>query len=109
MLFDEGPRYFKRRSSSAWAKEHGIELRFIQTGKPNQNAFIERFNKSFRDEVLDAHLFNTLSEAQEAAEIWLEDYNKYRPMSPLGGCHQQSLNPGFASREPLLSICSLDG
>jgi putative transposase len=67
-----------------WAKEHDIELRFIQPGKPNQNAFIERFNKSFRDEVLDAHLFNTLSEAQEAAEIWLEDYNEYRPHESLG-------------------------
>jgi putative transposase len=67
-----------------WTKEHGIELRFIQPGKPNQNTFIERFNKSFRDEVLDAHLFNTLSEAQEAAEIWLEDYNEYRPHESLG-------------------------
>jgi len=67
-----------------WAKEHGIELRFIQPGKPNQNAFIERFNKSFRDEVLDAHLFNTLSEAQEAAESWLEDYKEHRPHESLG-------------------------
>jgi len=55
-----------------------------QPGKPNQNAFIERFNKSFKDEVLNAHLFNTLSEAQEAAEIWLEDYNEYRPHESLG-------------------------
>ena len=44
----------------------------------------KRFNKSFRDEVLDAHLFNTLSEAQEAAETWLEDYNEYRPHESLG-------------------------
>lgn len=50
-----------------WAKEHGIELRLIQPRKPNQNAFIERFNKRFTDEVLDVHLFNSLSEAQEAA------------------------------------------
>jgi putative transposase len=67
-----------------WAEDHGIELRFIQPGKPNQNAFIERFNKSFREEILDANLFNTLSDAQEAAEIWLEDYNEYRPHESLG-------------------------
>lgn len=61
---DNGPE-LTSESFTDWAKEHGIELRFIQPGKPNQNAFIERFNKSFRDEVLDAHLSNTLSEAQE--------------------------------------------
>ena len=67
-----------------WAKEQDIELRFIQPGKPNQNAFIERFNKSFREEVLNANLFNTLSEAQGAAEVWLTDYNEYRPHESLG-------------------------
>ena len=71
-------------SFTEWAKGQGIELRFIQPGKPNQNAFIERFNKSFREEVLNANLFNTLSEAQEAAEIWLTDYNEYRPHESLG-------------------------
>ena len=37
-----------------WAEENGVKLMFIQPGKPNQNAFIERFNRSFRQEVLDA-------------------------------------------------------
>ena len=67
-----------------WAGETGIAFQLIQPCKANQNAFIERFNKSFRDEVLDVHLFNTLSEAQEAAEIWLDDYNEYRPHESLG-------------------------
>jgi len=80
---DNGPE-LTAESFTAWAKEEGIELRFIQPGKPNQNAFIERFNKSFREEVLNANLFNTLSEAQEAAEIWLTDYNEYRPHESLG-------------------------
>lgn len=45
-----------------------MELLFIQRGKPNQNAFIERFNRSFRNEVLDARLFNAVSQVQQAAD-----------------------------------------
>jgi len=67
-----------------WAEQNGVQLRFIQPGKPNQNAFIERFNKSFRQEVLDANLFNTLAEVQEIADEWLADYNEYRPHESLG-------------------------
>ena len=80
---DNGPE-LTAESFTEWAKEQGIELRFIQPGKPNQNAFIERFNKSFREEVLNANLFNTMSEAQGAADVWLTDYNEYRPHESLG-------------------------
>jgi putative transposase len=51
-----------------WAKENGMELLFIQPGKPNQNAFIKRFNRSFREEVLNAWLINAISEVQAATE-----------------------------------------
>jgi putative transposase len=61
----------------------GIALLFIQPAKPNQNAFVERFNRSFRDDVLDANLFNSI-EAQEAADVWVTDYNEFRPHEPLG-------------------------
>jgi putative transposase len=67
-----------------WAKEHGINLLFIQPGKPNQNAFFERFNRSFREEVLNAWLFNAVSEAQAAADEWMVDYNECRPHESLG-------------------------
>ena len=69
---------------SEWDKEHGIELLFIQPGKPNQNAFIERFNKSFRCEVLDANLFNSITDVQAAADDWLMHYNEYRSHESLG-------------------------
>ena len=75
---DNGPE-MTSESFIEWAKEMGIALLFIQPGKPNQNAFVERFNRSFRDEVLDANLFNSIAEAQEAADVWVTDYNEFRP------------------------------
>lgn len=80
---DNGPE-MTADSFIEWAQQLGIKLMFIQPGKPNQNAFIERFNKSFRDEVLDANLFNTIDAAQEAADIWVVDYNECRPHDSLG-------------------------
>ncbi len=66
------------------SKEQGIILMFIQLGKPNQNAFVERFNRSFRDEVLNANLFNSVDQAQEVADDWVQDYNEFRPHESLG-------------------------
>jgi putative transposase len=59
----------------SWSQEQGIEHHFIQPGKPNQNAYVERFNKSVRTEVLNAWLFHSLGQTQEVIEDWREDYN----------------------------------
>ena len=67
-----------------WARNQGIRLMFIQPGKPNQNAFIERFNRSFRTEVLDACLFDSVDQVQAQADAWLTDYNEQRPHESLG-------------------------
>ena len=67
-----------------WARDLGIRLMFIQPGKPNQNAFIERFNRSFRTEVLDACLFDSVDQVQAQADAWLTDYNEQRPHESLG-------------------------
>ena len=64
--------------------EKGIALPYIQLGKPNQKAFVELFNRIFRYEVLDANLFNSIAQAQGAAEIWVMDYNEFRPHDSLG-------------------------
>jgi putative transposase len=67
-----------------WAERQQIKLWFIQPGKPDQNAFIERFNRSYREEVLDAYLFDSLQQVREISEIWLREYNEERPHESLG-------------------------
>jgi len=67
-----------------WSRETGVTLLFIHPGKPNHNASVGRFDSSFRDEVLDANLFNSIAEVQEAADVWVMDYNEFRHRNSLG-------------------------
>ena len=68
-----------------WCKRHQIEIRYIQPGKPNQNAFIERFNRTYREEVLNSYLFEDLDQVREITHQWLIAYNERRPHDALGG------------------------
>ena len=72
-------------SLSEWAGRHDVKLDFIEPGKPQQNAYIERFNRTFREDVLDAYLFDSVEEVQSLAEQWLEQYNHIRPHQALEG------------------------
>lgn len=67
-----------------WAQVNDIHTRYIQPGKTNQNAFIERFNRTYRNEVLDAYLFDNIRQVQAITEQWLVDYNEIRPHESLG-------------------------
>ncbi|WP_141069827.1 integrase core domain-containing protein, partial [Escherichia coli] len=66
-----------------WVEKHTVQLEFIQPGKPTQNAFIERFNRTYRTEILDFYLFRTLNEVREITEQWLSEYNCERPHESL--------------------------
>jgi putative transposase len=67
-----------------WGAERGIDLHFIDPGKPTQNAHVESFNGKARDEFLNLHSFLTLDQACEAAAAWLIDFNEVRPHSAIG-------------------------
>ena len=79
----------KPRDSTAqpfvdWCTEHGVAIHYIQPGKPDQNAYIERFNRTYRTEVLNAHLFESVAELQAITDAWLTVYNQERPHDSLG-------------------------
>lgn len=68
-----------------WCQANGVFIDYIEPGKPNQNAFIERFNRSVRNEVLNLYLFRNLAEAREIVSQWGKQYNEDRPHDVLGG------------------------
>ena len=80
---DNGPE-FSGTVMAAWAESHGVNLEFIQPGKPTQNSYIERFNRTYREEVLDLYVFNRLSEVRAITEDFIREYNEERPHESLG-------------------------
>lgn len=81
---DNGPEYISG-AVQAWAEHHGIALLYIQPGNPQQNAYIERYNRTVRYAWLAGNLFQTIEQVQEVATRWLWTYNNERPNIALGG------------------------
>ncbi len=82
IVCDNGPE-FRSKAMLKWADINNVELRFIQPGKPTQNAFVESLNGKMRKECLDRHIFSNLLEARKIIEDWQRHYNEERPHSAL--------------------------
>jgi putative transposase len=83
LRMDNGPELISDELEK-WARRHGVERRFIQPGRPMQNGFVERFNRTYREEVLDCYVFETLGEVRQMTAEWITRYNEIRRHESLG-------------------------
>ena len=81
----DNAKEFTGKAMLTWAHEHGVRLRLIEPGKPNQNACIESFNGRSRDECLNEHWFLNLRHARILINRWRREYHEERPKTGLGG------------------------
>lgn len=81
---DNGPEYISHLLAK-WARKRNIALQFIQPGKPQQNAYVERYNRTVRYDWLSQYIFKTIEEVQAGATNWLWTYNNERPNMGIGG------------------------
>lgn len=79
---DNGPE-FTSKDFELWCRDQQIDIQFIQPGKPMQNGYIERFNRLYREAVLDAYLFFELDQVRQLTNEWIEEYNFRRPHEAL--------------------------
>ena len=98
IVLDNGPE-LTSRALDQWAYERRVRLRFIQPGKPVQNAFIESFNGKLRDECLNEHWFMTIWDAREKVEAWRVEYNRERPHSSLGNMTPEEFRRSLTERK----------
>jgi putative transposase len=96
---DNGPENISKHFQQ-WAKQHDISILYIQPGKPAQNGYIERFNRSYREAVLDMYIFDSIKQAQDYSDKWLKHYNEERPHEALGNLspwqYAENLNAEFS-------------
>lgn len=92
LRLDNGPEFIAERFMAWWA-ERTSEVRHIQPGKPDQNAVIERYNRTYRTEVLNAYVCESLEQVREITAEWLQQYNEERPHESLAGAARPLSGP----------------
>jgi putative transposase len=103
LRLDNGPELISVTLAD-WAEEHGVMLEFIKPDKPMQNGFIERFNRSYREAVLDMFVFHTLHDVREQTEKWIKEYNEERPHKSLGPSDAQGISLNQSTRDLYKSL-----
>ena len=98
---DNGPE-LRSAVLQDWARERGIRWDFTQPGHPEQNAYIERFNGTYRGEVLDAYQFETIAQARRVSEAWRRIYNEQRAHSAIGHLPPRTFKQRWQQRQSLL-------
>jgi len=81
---DNGPEFLSK-AFIGWCNQNNIIIKYIQPGKPMQNAYIERLNRLFREDVLNAYLFDTIEQVRILADKWMDEYNNLHPHKSLNG------------------------
>lgn len=82
LRMDNGPEFISK-DFELWCNDREIKLQYIQPGKPVQNSLIERFNGTYRKDILNAYVFYELDEVKQLTEEWMEEYNERRPHESL--------------------------
>jgi putative transposase len=98
---DNGPE-FVSKALDEWAYRQLLHLRFIEPGKPQQNAYIESFNGKFRDECLNEHWFLSMRHARQVIAAWRQEYNDERPHSSLGYLTPNKFAESFLTADSML-------
>ncbi len=75
--FDNGPE-FTSVAVADWAEQNQVELAFIKPGRPMQNGYVERFNRTYRQAILDMYIFESLDQVRELTAKWIDFYNRRR-------------------------------
>ena len=100
---DNGPEFQKVYEAFCQANE-STPIK-IQPGKPSQNGYVERFNRTYREDVLDAYLFENLQEVRQVTELWMDDYNNDHPHDGLGGMTPKEFMAVNRGKHQHLLVC----
>ena len=89
-----------------WCENNHVRICYIEPGKPNQNAYIERFNRSYRTEVLNPHLFSSLAQVRELSWAWMLSYNEERPHESLGNLPPSEFKKQLTEKVSSYELCA---